>query len=184
MPGTSASAWATPMPIATGNVTSSTPLVEPAPVVRQPQDHGTDDQHDRDETRLADGRLDEVVQQEPGQRGRDGRRDQQPGQPPVGIASRTSGRGWSPDRPAPGGPSPPGSRPAAPAACPRWSITLNASEVMNGSVQPNRNGTMIRCPDDETGRNSVSPCTIPMISAWMIVSISPTDGCRIRALAA
>ena len=49
-----------------------------------------------------------------------------------------------------------------------WSITLNASEVMNGSVQPNRNGTMIRCPDEEIGRNSVSPCTIPMTSAWTI----------------
>ena len=33
------------------------------------------------------------------------------------------------------------------------SITLNDSEVMNGSVQPNRNGTMIRCPDEEMGRN-------------------------------
>ena len=50
---------------------------------------------------------------------------------------------------------------------PMWSITLNASDVMNGSVQPNRYGTMIRCPDEEIGRNSVSPCTIPMISAWM-----------------
>ena len=53
-----------------------------------------------------------------------------------------------------------------------WSMTLNAVEVMNGSVQPNRNGTTIRCPDDETGRNSVSPCTIPMISAWMVVSMT------------
>ena len=47
-----------------------------------------------------------------------------------------------------------------------WSITLNASEVMNGSVQPTMNGTMIRCPDDEIGRNSVSPWTIPITSAW------------------
>ena len=51
------------------------------------------------------------------------------------------------------------------------SITLNASDVMNGSLQPNRNGTMIRCPDDETGRNSVSPCVMPITRAWKIVSI-------------
>ena len=46
-----------------------------------------------------------------------------------------------------------------------WSITLNASELMKASSQPNRNGTTIKCADDETGRNSVSPCTIPRISA-------------------
>src|ERR671912_2358378 len=53
-----------------------------------------------------------------------------------------------------------------------WSITLKASDVMNGSVQPNTNGTMIRCPDEEIGRNSVSPCTTPMMRAWMIVSMT------------
>src|SRR5664279_2167443 len=53
---------------------------------------------------------------------------------------------------------------------PRWSITLNASEVMNGSVQPSRCGTMTRWPELETGRNSVSPWTMPMISAWNVVS--------------
>src|SRR6478735_12531942 len=52
-----------------------------------------------------------------------------------------------------------------------WSITLNARDVMNGSVHPNRNGTMIRCPEEEIGRNSVSPCTIPMTRAWANVSI-------------
>ncbi len=56
---------------------------------------------------------------------------------------------------------------------PTWSITLNASELMNGSVQPKSQGTRIRCPDDETGRNSVSPCTIPMTRAWKTVSIYP-----------
>ena len=62
---------------------------------------------------------------------------------------------------------------------PRWSITLNASEVMNESVQPNRYGTMMRCPELEIGRNSVSPWTIPMISAWTIVSIvAPWGGRR------
>ena len=55
---------------------------------------------------------------------------------------------------------------------PRWSITLNARDVMNASSHPARNGTMIRCADEETGRNSVSPCTIPMINAWMTVSIN------------
>ena len=48
---------------------------------------------------------------------------------------------------------------------PRWSITLNASEVMNASSHPNSHGTMTRCPDEDTGRNSVSPCTMPMTSA-------------------
>src|SRR6185295_2775999 len=42
---------------------------------------------------------------------------------------------------------------------------------MNGSVHPNRNGTMIRWPDDEIGRTSVSPCTIPITRAWSSVSI-------------
>ena len=31
---------------------------------------------------------------------------------------------------------------------------------------------MIRWPDDETGRNSVSPCTIPMTIAWPSVSMA------------
>src|SRR3954452_18894065 len=54
-----------------------------------------------------------------------------------------------------------------------WSITLNAKDVMNGSVHPNRNGTMIKWPDELTGRNSVSPCTIPMTTAWPKISIRP-----------
>ena len=68
------------------------------------------------------------------------------------------------------------------------SITLNASESMNGSCQPNRYGTMIRCPDEDTGRNSVSPWTIPMTSAWATVSIQAphltADGCGVRRSAA
>src|SRR5215203_158754 len=71
-----------------------------------------------------------------------------------------------------------------------WSITLNASEVMNGSFQPNRKGTMIRCPEDEIGKNSVSPWTSPMINACRTVSISKASPlaaqalrCRVRALA-
>src|SRR5687767_9912035 len=54
---------------------------------------------------------------------------------------------------------------------PRWSITENASDVMNGSSQPRSSGTTIRCPEDETGRNSVSPCTTPMTSAWIRTSM-------------
>jgi hypothetical protein len=50
---------------------------------------------------------------------------------------------------------------------PTWSMTLNASDVMKGSCQPSRAGTMMRCPDDETGRNSVSPWTTPMTRDWM-----------------
>ena len=48
---------------------------------------------------------------------------------------------------------------------------MNASELMNGSFQPSRCGTMIRWPDEEIGRNSVRPCTIPMTSAWMMGSM-------------
>ena len=61
---------------------------------------------------------------------------------------------------------------------------------MNGSFQPRRAGTTMRCPELETGRNSVSPCTIPMTIAWMYVSMSmaaPAGGrlrrCALRALA-
>ena len=51
----------------------------------------------------------------------------------------------------------PGSRASSANSVPRWSITLNASEVMNGSSQPNSHGTMIRCPGRRDGKNSVSP---------------------------
>src|SRR5437870_5141071 len=37
-----------------------------------------------------------------------------------------------------------------------------------GSFQPKTNGTRMRCPLDEIGRNSVSPCTMPRTSAWKI----------------
>ena len=30
----------------------------------------------------------------------------------------------------------------------------------------------MRCPDEETGRNSVRPCTIPITMAWNSVSIN------------
>src|SRR5215213_7013157 len=56
-----------------------------------------------------------------------------------------------------------------------WSMTLNASELRNGSFQPARAGTMIRWPDEETGRNSVRPCTIPITIAWAKVSIYGTS---------
>src|SRR4051812_49313171 len=53
-----------------------------------------------------------------------------------------------------------------------WSITLNARLLMNGSVKPSRNGTTMRWPELETGRNSVSPWTTPMTSACSSVSMS------------
>ena len=58
----------------------------------------------------------------------------QPGQPAVRVVPATSGRGWSRSRPGRGRASRAGSRPAAPPSVPMWSITLNASELMNGSV--------------------------------------------------
>ena len=57
-----------------------------APSVRQPQDHGADDQRHRDQADLAERGLGEVAQEEAGDGRRDRGRDQQPGQPPVGIA--------------------------------------------------------------------------------------------------
>ena len=57
-----------------------------------------------------------------------------------------------------------------------WSITENASDLMNGSVHPSRYGTRIRCPDDEIGRNSVSPWTIPSTSAWNAVAMKRGGG--------
>src|SRR3954447_26150495 len=60
-----------------------------------------------------------------------------------------------------------------------WSITLNARLLMNGSVKPSRNGTTMRWPELETGRNPVSPWTTPMTSACSSVSMSaPAPGAR------
>ena len=98
--------------------------------------------------------------------GRDGRRGEEPRQPAVGVAAERA----IPDRGEPGRDQPEPVAPeverAARAASPTWSITLNARLSMNGSSQPSRAGTMIRCPELETGRNSVSPCTIPSTIAW------------------
>ncbi len=53
---------------------------------------------------------------------------------------------------------------------------MNASDVMNGSSHPAMCGTRSRWPDEEIGRNSVSPCTIPMTMAWKTVSIESHGG--------
>src|SRR5262245_50869486 len=53
-----------------------------------------------------------------------------------------------------------------------WSITSKAALLMNGSSQPKTSGTRIRWADEEIGRNSVSPCTIPRTIAWRTVSTS------------
>ena len=78
-------------------------------------------------------------------RGRDRGRDEQPGQPAVGVAAERAVADAPRGRPGRAGASRPGSRRAARRSVPMWSITLNASEVMNGSFQPSRYGTMIRC---------------------------------------
>ena len=41
---------------------------------------------------------------------------------------------------------------------------------MSSSSQPRMRGSTMRCADEEIGRNSVSPCTIPMTIAWRIGS--------------
>ena len=117
MPGTSASAWATPMPTAIGNVTSAIARDSAADAVGDEQDHAADDERDRDEPDLAERRLDDVVEQQPDERRRDRRGDEQPGEPAVGVAARTSDRGRRRARPARGAASPPGSRRAARPAC-------------------------------------------------------------------
>ena len=48
---------------------------------------------------------------------------------------------------------------------PMCSITSKALELMNGSFQPRRRGTAIRCADELTGMNSVRPWTRPMKAA-------------------
>ena len=68
----------------------------------------------------------------------------------------------------------------AAATVPAWSTTENASDSMNGSSHPNRYGTRSRCPDDEIGRNSVSPWTIPMTSAWNACSMSYSERQPVR----
>ena len=60
---------------------------------------------------------------------------------------------------------------------------MNASDVMNGSSQPATCGTMIRWPDELIGRNSVSPCTMPMMMAWKSVSIESGGRPRQRGAA-
>src|SRR2546425_7689934 len=48
---------------------------------------------------------------------------------------------------------------------PMWSITSKALELMNGSFQPAMRGTKMRCAEELTGMNSVSPWMRPMIAA-------------------
>ena len=50
------------------------------------------------------------------------------------------------------------------ASVPSWQTAVNAAP---GSSQPRNAGTMRRWALEETGRNSVSPCTIPRTMDWM-----------------
>ena len=54
MPGTRASAWAAPIPMAIGNVTSSTPLVRPPQRSASHRMTRADDERDRDEADVAE----------------------------------------------------------------------------------------------------------------------------------
>ena len=51
-----------------------------------------------------------------------------------------------------------------------WSATSKAFSTLlsSKSFQWKSHGTMIRWPDDEIGRNSVSPWTMPRMMAWMM----------------
>ena len=51
---------------------------------------------------------------------------------------------------------------------------------MSTSSQPSMYGTRMRWPDEEIGRNSVSPCTMPMTIAWKMMSIESDGGPRPR----
>src|SRR3954451_13515433 len=55
-----------------------------------------------------------------------------------------------------------------------WSITSNAALLRKAASQPRIGGTTMRCADDDTGRNSVSPWMMPMTMAWRIRSIGRT----------
>jgi hypothetical protein len=64
-----------------------------------------------------------------------------------------------------------------------WSITSNSALLRNGSFQPSSGGRTIRCAEDEIGRNSVRPCTIPMTTASMSRSISQRRSATVAAAA-
>ena len=87
MPGTRASAWATPIPIAIGSVTSLTPLSRAPQPIGEPQDRRHRRRAStRDEADLAEAGLDQVVEQQPSDRRRDRGGHQQPRQASVGVA--------------------------------------------------------------------------------------------------
>ena len=86
MPGISASAWAAPMPTATGNVTSRDRPRPRAEAVGDEQDHAADDEHQRDEPDLAELVFDEIAEQHADDRGGDRGGDEQPGEPTVRVA--------------------------------------------------------------------------------------------------
>ena len=101
-----------------------------------------------------------------------------PGQRPRGRgATPAAGRGLHPagpratsTRPSPAGPGRPGSRRRPPTKVPRCRATSNvrlksALAAPVSSSHPNSQGTRMRCPLDEMGRNSDSPWTMPSTMA-------------------
>src|SRR6476646_3631897 len=78
-------------------------LCQRSPAVGEPQDDRADDEGQRDRPDVPEVRLDVVAQQEPGERGRDRRGNQQPRQPPIRIATeRTIADGRKARRHEPG----------------------------------------------------------------------------------
>jgi hypothetical protein len=57
---------------------------------------------------------------------------------------------------------------------PMWSMTTKVELLISWSSQPSTRGSTMRCADEETGRNSVNPWTMPMMMAWTTSSISPS----------
>ena len=60
---------------------------------------------------------------------------------------------------------------------PSWVTAVNAAP---GSGQPARTATTRRCADEEMGRNSVSPCTVPRTRAASHVIVDDESGRRGR----
>src|SRR5687768_17415527 len=52
------------------------------------------------------------------------------------------------------------------ASVPSCKRTSKTNVTVESNFQPSSHGTRIRCAEDETGMNSVRPCTIPRMRDW------------------
>ena len=94
IPGTRATAWAAPMPSGAGDDEVGDPP-RPRPTrLGEPQDRRADDERERPRARASRKAVSiRSLRRRPGDDRRDRREREQPGQPPVRIARRSTGRG-------------------------------------------------------------------------------------------